>query len=175
MIALLSLKPFRAALKHAWAQRQPREQQLLRWGAGLLVLAALWSVAIEPAWRTWQSAPAQQALLDAQTQTMRQLKVQAQSLQKPNPISRQESMQWLQKNLSDLGPNAQVSFQGESATLNLKASPPEALARWVTQARERALAMPVQAQLQPETVTGPSDSAAKKTPLLRGTLVLRLP
>ena len=170
-----SLKPVRAALQLAWAQRQPREQQLLRWGAGILVFVAIWSLAIEPAWRTWQYAPVQQALLDSQTQTMRQLQVQAQTLQKPNPISRNESVQWLQKNLSDLGPNAQVSLQGESATLNLNAAPPEALARWLTQARERALAIPVQAQLQPETTTGPADSAAKKSHLLRGTLVLRLP
>lgn len=175
MNARLSLQPFRAALQQAWAQRPAREQQLLRWGGGFLVLLALWSLAIEPAWRTWQSAPAQQALLDAQTQTMRQLQAQAQRLQKPNPISRSESVQWLQNNLANLGPDAQVNFQGESATLNLNAAPPEALARWMTQARERALAMPIQAQLQPAPAAGPDDSAAPKTPLLRGTMVLRLP
>ncbi|WP_416547470.1 type II secretion system protein GspM [Limnohabitans sp. DCL3] len=175
MKANRSHKPLRAALQHAWAQRPPREQRLLRWAAGLLVLGALWSLAMEPAWRTWQQAPARQAMLDAQSQTMLELQAQAQSLQKPNPISRNESIQWLENNLSDLGPGAQIIMQGERATLNLSAAPPEALARWLGLARERALAMPIQAQLQPSVAAGAVDNAAKSSPVLRGTMLLRLP
>jgi general secretion pathway protein M len=96
---------------------------------------------------------------------MLQLQAQAKSLQTPNPISRSESAAWLEKNVTELGPNAKVSLQGESATLSMDAAPAEALARWISLARERALAMPVQAQLQQGA--GPS--------VLRGTLVLRLP
>lgn len=154
-----------AALQQAWAQRSPREKQLLGWGTATVMLALLWSLALAPAWRTWQEAPAKQARLDAQTQSMLQLQAQAKSLQTPSPISRSESAAWLEKNLTELGPNARLSLQGENATLSLDAAPAEALARWISLARERALAMPVQAQLQQGA--GPS--------VLRGTLVLRLP
>lgn len=158
-----------AALHPIWAQRTPREKQLLRLCAAVLVLAALWQVALAPAWRIWQAAPAQQARLDAQTQTMRQLQAQAQSLQTPNPISRAESVQWLENHLAELGPGAKVNVQGERATLSLDAAPPEAFARWIGLARERALAIPVQAQLQQGA--SPLNSPA----VLRGSLVLRLP
>jgi general secretion pathway protein M len=154
-----------AALQQAWTQRSRREKQLLGFGAATVMLTVLWSLALAPAWRTWQEAPAKQARLDAQTQSMLQLQAQAKSLQMPHPISRSESAEWLEKNVAELGPNAKISLQGESATLSLDAAPAEALASWISLARERALAMPVQAQLQQGS--GPS--------LLRGTLVLRLP
>ena len=156
------------ALQQAWAQRQARERRLLSLGATVLLLAALWSWAWAPAWRTWQEAPAKQARLDAQTQDMRQLQAQAQSLQKPNPITRSESVQWLENNLAELGANAKISLQGERATLSVDAAPAQAMARWIGLARERALALPVQAQLQ--TAASPDAPG-----LLRGTVVLRLP
>lgn len=163
-----AVKAMQTALQQAWAQRNPREQKLLAWGAVVLLLAAVWSLALAPAWRTWQEAPAQQARLDAQTQTMRQLQAQAQNLQKPNPITRSESARWLESSLTELGPNAKLSLQGERATLSVDAAPAQALARWISLAREHAVALPVQAQLQA--------NASSDTPgLLRGTLVMRLP
>ena len=177
-----------AAFRQAWAQRNPREKQLLGLGAAVVLLAALWGLALAPAWRTWQEAPAKQARLDAQTQSMRQLQAQAQSLKTPNPISRSESAVWLEKNLGELGPKAKVSLQGERATLSVDAAPAEALARWISLARERALAMPVQAHLQQGPAAAPALSKSASKPdntsavgpdaspsLLRGTLVLRLP
>lgn len=174
-----------AALEPVWAQRTPREKQLLRLAGVVLVLAAMWQLALAPAWRTWQTAPAQQARLDAQTQTMRQLQAQAKKLQAPNPISKNESVQWLEKNLAELGPGAKLNLQGERATLTVEAAPPEALARWMGLARERALAMPIQAQLQQGAAPAQPASANKPTQtttqpandpvLLRGSLVLRLP
>jgi len=80
-----------AALQQAWAQRSPREKQLLGWSTATVMLALLWSLALAPAWRTWQEAPAKQAPLDAQTQSMLQLQAEANSLQTPSPISRSES------------------------------------------------------------------------------------
>ena len=195
-----SLQPLRAAWQLAWQQRSLREQLLLSAGAVVLLLATTWSLALAPALRTWQEAPAQQARLDAQTQTMRQLQAQAKSLQKPNPISRAESVQWLEKSLSSLGTGAKISVSGERATLSLEAATPEALSSWLSLARELALALPVQAQLQhgaPQataTATGGPKSGNKTTlkpnnktdnkaiqtapqndVVLRGTLVLRLP
>lgn len=187
--------------QNIWGQRSAREQLLLSWASSVLVLAAVWSLALAPALRTWQEAPDKQAQLDAQSQRMRQLQLQAQSLQKPQTLSRAEASQWLENSLSSLGPNAQLSLQGERATLRVQAAPAEALARWLRQARENAQALPLQAQLQqtqapsalaasqPSAATRsvqaagsaqdqaitPAPSMAKGDALWRGSMELRLP
>jgi general secretion pathway protein M len=183
----------RAALAQAWAQRSPREQQLLGLGALVLALAAIWSLALAPAWRTWQEAPERQARLDSQSQQMQQLQTQAKSLQQPSPITRAEALTWLENNLNELGPEARINLQGERASLSLSAAPAEALARWLSQARERAQALPVQAQLQHSTAAATPSRTSASSPkpasapppagqpdagspvLWRGTLLLRLP
>lgn len=163
--------PIRNGWQAAWAQRSTREQQLLGVGVWVLALAALWMLALAPALRTWQEAPARQALLDNQSQRMRQLQAQAQSLQKPATISRSDATQWLEKSLTELGPNARISLQGETATLSLQAAPAAALARWLSQARDNAQALPTQAQLQHASPPGPNNLDVT----WRGSLVLRLP
>ena len=157
--------------KAAWARLSPREQLLLGTCIWLLGLAVLWVLALAPALRTWQEAPARQALLDAQSQRMRQLQAQAQGLQKPAAISRADAALWLQKNLAELGPNARISVQGDTATLSLQAAPAAALARWLSQARDNAQALPTQAQLQ-QASTAAADSPVGTW---RGSLMLRLP
>ena len=161
----------RSGWQAAWARRSPREQQLLGMGVWVLGLAALWMLALAPALRTWQEAPARQALLDAQSQRMRQLQAQAQSLQKPVALSRPDAAKWLEKSLAELGPNARISLQGETATLSLQAAPAAALARLLSQARDNAQALPTQAQLQHASPPGPDRWDAT----WRGSLVLRLP
>jgi general secretion pathway protein M len=161
----------RSGWQAAWARRSPREKQLLGMGVWVLGLAALWMLALAPALRTWQEAPARQALLDAQSQRMRQLQAQAQSLQKPVAHSGPDAAKWLEKSLAELGPNARISLQGETATLSLQAAPAAALARWLSQARDNAQALPTQAQLQHASPPGPDSLDAT----WRGSLVLRLP
>lgn len=163
--------PVRKGWQAAWARRNPREQLLLGLGAWVMSLAALWTVALAQALQTWQEAPARQALLDAQSQRMRELQVQAQSLQKPAVISRTDATLWLEKNLTELGPNARITLQGETASLSLQAAPAAALARWLSQARDNAQALPTQAQLQQISPPGPDNNEAT----WRGSLVLRLP
>jgi general secretion pathway protein M len=144
---------------------------LLGIGVWVLSLAALWLLTLAPALRTWQEAPARQAQLDTQSQRMRQLQAQAQGLQKPRAIARTDAALWLEKNLVELGPNARISLQGDSATLSLQAAPAGALARWLSQARDNAQALPTQAQLQ-QVNTAKADSPEVTW---RGSLVLRLP
>jgi general secretion pathway protein M len=171
----MSLQTLTATLRQGWqavwARRSPREQQLLSVGGWVLGLAALWALALAPALRTWQEAPARQAQLDAQTQRMHLLQAQAQGLQKPHAISRTDAALWLEKNLSELGPNARISMQGDSATLSLQAAPAASLARWLSHARDNAQALPTQAQLQQVSPA----SADRPEPTWRGSLVLRLP
>jgi general secretion pathway protein M len=171
----MNLQTLTAAVRNgwqaAWTRRSPREQQLLGIGFWVLALAALWVLALSPALRTWQEAPARQALLDTQSQRMRQLQAQAQGLQKPAAISRTDATQWLEKSVAELGPNARISLQGETATLSLQAAPAPALARWLSQARDNAQALPTQAQLQHASPPGPNSLDVA----WRGSLVLRLP
>ena len=176
----------RNATKNAWAQRQPREKMILRMGAAVVMASALWFVGFAPAWRTWQEAPTRQAHLDAQTQSMRQLQAQAHNLQKMSTIASSEAKLWLEQNLADLGPEAKIIFQDSQCTLSVIAAPAEGLARWISQARENAMALPVLADLHsahpalthtsdPHLVGNPSPNNVAPPPLLRGTLVLRLP
>lgn len=160
------------ALSKAWVLRSPREQQLLTLGGAALLLAVVWSLALAPALRTWQEAPVRQASLDAQTQSMHHLRAQAQGLQQPSPIKRTEAIGWLEKSLSDLGPDARITFESDRATVSLSAAPSVALARWLSQARENAQALPLQAQLQ--RIAEPTAPAAAPGSW-RGNIVLRLP
>ena len=175
----MSLHTWTATLRQgwqtAWARRSPRERQLLGIGFGVLSLAALWLLALAPALRTWQEAPARQALLDTQSQRMRQLQAQAQGLQKPRAIAPTDAALWLEKNLTELGPNARISIQGDSATLSLQAAPAAALARWLSLARDNAQALPTQAQLQQVSPAGPGKQDHSPEATWRGSLVLRLP
>lgn len=169
------MTPLRQGLQTAWVGRSPRERLLLSLGVWVLGLAALWLLALAPALRTWQEAPARQAQLDTQSQRMRQLQVQAQGLQKPRAIARSDAALWLEKNLAELGPNARISIQGDSATLSLQAAPAAALARWLSQARDNAQALPTQAQLQHASPAGPDNQNNSPDATWRGSLVLRLP
>lgn len=157
------------AWSQAWRSRSPREQALLRAGALVLALAFLWQWALAPALSTWQQAPTRQAALDSQTQRMLQWQSQVQGLQKPSAVSRTDAVQWLEKNLSDLGPNAKLSLSGDNATLRVEAAPALAMAHWLSQARDNAQTLPQQAQMQ--QITSPSPSEV----LWQGSLVLRLP
>ena len=165
-----ALKTWRSHANALWQQRSPRERLLLSVGAVVMALAWLWYVGLAPALHTWQEAPAKQALLDQQSQQMLQLQMQAQSLQKPQAISRSEAIQWLESHLGELGPNAQLNLQAEHMNLRLQAAPADQLANWIGQAREQAHIRPVQAQLQ-QAAAPSADNAL----VWSGSLLLRLP
>lgn len=153
-----------ANLSQAWNHRNPRERTLLTLGSALVALAALWSLGLSPAIQTWREAPDRQAQLDGQSQNMLQLIAQVQELKKTKPITRSDAVQWLEKSVAELGPNAKISVQGDRATLSLVAATPEALSKWIGMARELAMSLPVQAQLKqaaspPDTPSGSATSS----------------
>ena len=53
------------ALRAAWAQRDARERRLVVLAAWVLGLFVLWSLAVQPAWRSLRDAPARIDGLDA--------------------------------------------------------------------------------------------------------------
>jgi general secretion pathway protein M len=157
-----------------WQQRSARERLLLSAGAALMALILVWRVGLAPALRTWQEAPIKQAQLDKQTQHMQELQIQSQRLQQAQAISRNDAMQWLETHLSELGPNAKLSLQGEHMSLSLQAAPADHLANWLALAREQAHVRPAQAQLQ-QAGTPPAATSADNTVVWNGNLLLRLP
>ena len=184
-----SLTALRAAWDQAWQQRTARERQLVLIAAWFLLAAALWSWAFAPAWRTWQEAPKRQAALDATSKQMQQLQAQAQAFKKPSDLTRAEALRWLEENIpKQLGAETRWQLQGDRLSVQLSGNSPEQLAAWLAQARERAQALPVQAQLQQASakVSGPaSPTSMPSTPsmsdpssgpvLWNGTLLLSLP
>lgn len=160
----------RQAADSAWQARAPRERRLLAVGAGVLLLALVWSTLLAPAWRVWREAPLQQATLDAQTRHMQQLQAQARQLQTPRRIEREQALRLLSTSAGSLlGAGAQLSPQGDSVRVSFKAASASGLAQWLAQAREQALALPQQAQLQRQS----QDSDTETT--WSGSLLLRLP
>lgn len=172
-----TLQSWGQALQSTWGQRSDREQQLLGAGAAVLVLAVLWWVALAPALRTWQQAPARQAALDAQTRQMQQLQAQALALKKPLAITRAQALRWLETHIpTGLGPQAQWRLQGDRLSVTLSGTTPAQLAAWLAQAREQAQALPVQAQLQQMPAPPAAKAAGTDSPVLwGGSVLLSLP
>ena len=143
-----TLTALRAALDRAWQQRSVRERQLMLAAAWLVLASALWSLALAPALRTWHEAPTRQASLDVTSSQMQQLQAQAKSFKKPSTVTRAEALRWLEENIpTQLGKETRWQLQGDRVSVQLSGTSPERLASWFTQARERAQALPVQAQL----------------------------
>ena len=117
--------------------------------AALAVLGAflLWSVAIQPAWRTLREAPAQLEPLDAQLQQMQRAGRRSRELRATPPLSAEQSAAALKAASDRLGNKARLSLQGDRAVLTLNGVSSDALRDWLAEARAGARARPVEAQL----------------------------
>ena len=153
-----------AGLGRFWHARSRRERLLLATAGAVLALAALVQLGLQPAWRTLQAAPAEQARLDAQWQHMQALKAQSTALRQQPQRRFDEAA--LRASLAPLGAAAQLSIQGEQARLRLENAPPEAVAAWLLQSRVRSGAVVRQAQL--------THSPPGQPPAWSGQLVLAL-
>lgn len=148
-----------------WEALAPREKLLSAAAAGLVLLALLWWVVLGPALAVLRTADAQHRALDAQLQRMRGLQAQAQALQSQPRQSHDESLRLLETSVRQrLGTSARMQIAGDRVTLTLTATPADALAQWLTQARVNARALPSEARLT-RNPAGAWD----------GTLVLTLP
>ena len=142
----------RSALQRFLAGLQPRERAAVGLAAAVLASYLLWAVALAPAWRTLQAAPARHQAADAQLAEVMALAQQAQALtgQRGAPsLSRPDAVRALEQATQQaLGSGARLTISGNRATVGLTAVAPDALARWLAQARLNARLLPVEAQLQ---------------------------
>ena len=165
------------AWRQLWRQRPERERRLIVLATCVLGLVGLWQWAVSPALATWRHAAQQQAALDQQTQQMLLLKAQAAQLKAPARMARAQAVEMLENSATDLlGKDAKLLVQGEQLRLSITSAPAPELARWLSQAREKAQALPQAVTLQqvspPSTATGPNSGADV---LWSGQLTLRLP
>ncbi len=130
-----------------WQGVAARERGLV--GLALAVLAAfvLWSVVIQPAWRTLRDAPAKLDQLDAQLQQMRALAAEVRELRAAPGQGIEQSTQALQAASARLGAKARLSLQGDRAVLTLNGVSSQQLREWLAEARAGARARPTEAQL----------------------------
>lgn len=145
----------------------PKRRVLLA-AIAALALVLLWVLAISPALRTLNKAPAQRAALQRDAQQMQQLAAEAQQLKTLPRMDAAEAQRALEQSVQQrLGTGARINVAGGRATITLNATPAAALAAWLTEARLNARAAPLDAKLQ--------RGGAADAPSWSGTLTLALP
>lgn len=135
-------------LRARWAALSARERSAVGLAAGVVGVALLWALAVQPAWRTLRSAPAQQAQLDAAWQRMQREAAEAQRLRALPPVAPALAAQALQAATARLGDTGKLTLQGERAVLTLDGASGEALAQWLAEVRRGARARAVEASLE---------------------------
>lgn len=129
------MRPLRNAWQARWSQASAREQTLVRIAISVLLLAALWFIALRPAWVGLKAARAQAPVVRAQYEQVLQLQAQANALRAQASGAPVDATAVLQSALSGLEKNARLAVQTERATVSFKDAKPEALARFLEQAR----------------------------------------
>jgi general secretion pathway protein M len=136
------------ALRARWTTLAPREKLLVAAAAAVIAIAIVWLVAIGPALSTLRSADEQRRTLDAQLLRMLALQAQAQSMQAQPAQNRDEALRQLELSVRQrLGTSGRMVISGDRVTITLTATPADALAQWLTQARVNAHALPGEVHL----------------------------
>lgn len=168
-------------LRARWAALELRERRMVVIAVTLVVLALLWWIALAPALRTLAAAPAEHARLDAQLQQMATLQNRAKALQAQPRLNRDDALRALETSVREsLGTNAQLmTASGDgAATITMRATPADAVAQWLAQARGNAHAVPREAHLTRAAAAPPAAGSKDPQPAKvrwEGTLVMALP
>ncbi len=138
---------WRNQLYQTWGRMQTRE----RWGVALALCLLggwlLWSLLVQPAWRTLDAAPRELAALESQLQQLRRLSDESRELRSIPPVSSVQAAAALKAATERFGNKAQLTLQGDRATLTLKGVDTGALREWLSQARSAARIQPTEANL----------------------------
>ena len=151
-----------------------KDRQRLLVLASVFLALMLWTWNLAPALKTLREVPLQLTQLDAQTQQLKAMQAQAQTLQKSPRIKSNEAASLLQKASSEvLGNGARLNIEGTRATLTLSGVSADSLAQFVALARTQSQTMPIEAHLQKFSASGSASKDSKE--LWRGALILSLP
>lgn len=125
----------RQQLAARWIALAPRERAWVQAAGAVIGAVLLWSVAIQPAWRTTRAAPAQLDRLGAQLQTMQRLATEAAELRDSAPVAPAQAGAALRTATERLGSRAQMVLQGDRATVTVKGLSGDDLRNWLADAR----------------------------------------
>jgi general secretion pathway protein M len=146
---LMSATPaWRSRAASAWKGLAPRERLLVALAGTLLLAAALWLLAVQPAWRTLARAPAEIDRLDAEAQAMQRLAAEAEALRGAAPVPLEQAQAALKAATERLGDKARLTLGGERVVVQFDGIAPTALREWLAEARAGARARPVAVALQ---------------------------
>jgi general secretion pathway protein M len=130
-----------------WRARSPRDRAALVTMALVLGAFLAWTLAIAPAWRTLQGAPAQIEALEAQLQQMRTQAAEVRELRNATPIAAAQAGVAMKAAAERHGDKVRLTLQGDRALVTLNGASPEQLRSLLVEARSAARARPVEAQL----------------------------
>ena len=136
-----------APLRQWWRALPARERRLLALAAGVVLLAVLWWLALQPALQTLRTAPAALEAAEAQLRTMQRLAAEATELRNTPPVNGEQAAAALRAATDRLGEQAKLSLQGDRAVLTLNGISTSQLRDWLAEARSGARARPVEASL----------------------------
>jgi general secretion pathway protein M len=139
---------WRAKAAAAWQGLAPRERTLVTVASLLVSVAALWLLAVQPAWRTLGRAPAELDRLDADLQVMQRLAAESQTLRDTPPVPVEQAQAALRAASERLGPKAQLTVNGDRVVVRFDTVAPSQLREWLAEARAGARARPVAVALQ---------------------------
>lgn len=137
----------RAQWRARWRSLAPRERRGLTIAAALLGVLVVWMLAVQPAWRSLRSAPAQIDALDLQLQQMQRLAAEARELRATPAVAPSQAAEAMRSATAALGERARLTLQGDRAVVALTGIAGDRLATWLAEARSAARARPVEAQL----------------------------
>jgi general secretion pathway protein M len=145
-----------APLRERWGQAAPRERRLIGTAAVVVGAFVVFTVGVQPAWRTLREAPAQLDLLDTDLQTMQRLAAEVRELRATPSIGTAQSALALKAATDRIGERARLTLQGDRAVLTLDGVNAAALRSWLLEVRTGARARAIGAELQrgPQGFTG---------------------
>jgi general secretion pathway protein M len=138
---------FSAPLRQRWQALAPRERRIVAGLGWLLGLLLLWFVAIAPAWRSVNTAPARLDELDKQLQHMQRLAAEAAALRALPPVGGLQSQSALKAASDALGPAARLILGGDRATVTFTNATGTQVRDWLAEARSAARVRPIEANL----------------------------
>ena len=142
-----SWRATRETLRARWTALAPRERLGLTAAAAMIGAVLLWSVAIQPAWRTLREAPARIDQQGLQLQRLHQLAAEASELRSIAPVSSAQASAALQGTMARFAGRATLQWQGELATVAIHGLSGDELRDWLAEVRSAARMRTTEVQL----------------------------
>lgn len=155
----------------------PRERRAVLLAAVVVVLAVVVGLGVLPAWRSLQSAQAQQLEIDRTLARVESLQAQARGLQNQARPSLAEALRLIEQSAKErLGAGTVVQGGSDRINVVFKGASAEAIAAWLAQVRGTARVWPLEARLTRSAApAAPAASAGAVSAQWDGAVLLQLP